>query len=187
MQSVSSRMWTRVAVSISCEDNHYTTGTSITVPIISFILKADSVFSTSIFTFHFRLVITEGWVFFTNGLRESRIIWKSHALPYSNSSTSDNSGSFSFVDELYSTTCVKGLGTLTHFFVYLLIVSTFVIDTSYTCIGHDYLGNKLATVVEGDPKAAFSIATTPKYRGGRYSIPWTAPLYPWSLPFNAEC
>ena len=28
MQSVSSRIWTRVAVSISCDDNHYTTGTS---------------------------------------------------------------------------------------------------------------------------------------------------------------
>ena len=27
MQSVSSRIWTRVAESISCEDNHYTTGT----------------------------------------------------------------------------------------------------------------------------------------------------------------
>ena len=31
MQSVSSRIWTRVAVSISCDDNHYTTGTSIKV------------------------------------------------------------------------------------------------------------------------------------------------------------
>ena len=30
MQSVRSRIWTRVAVSISCDDNHYTTGTSIT-------------------------------------------------------------------------------------------------------------------------------------------------------------
>ena len=29
MQSVSSRIWTRVAVSISNDDNHYTTGTSI--------------------------------------------------------------------------------------------------------------------------------------------------------------
>ena len=29
MQSVRSRIWTRVAVSISCDDNHYTTGTSI--------------------------------------------------------------------------------------------------------------------------------------------------------------
>ena len=30
MQSVSSRVWTRVAVSISYDDNHYTTGTSRT-------------------------------------------------------------------------------------------------------------------------------------------------------------
>ena len=37
---------------------------------------------------------------------------------------------------------------------------------------------KLATVVEGDQKAPFSIATTPKCRGGRYSFPWIAPLYP---------
>ena len=29
MQSVRSRIWTRVAVFISCDDNHYTTGTSI--------------------------------------------------------------------------------------------------------------------------------------------------------------
>ena len=28
MQSVSSRIWTRVAVSISYDDNHYSTGTS---------------------------------------------------------------------------------------------------------------------------------------------------------------
>ena len=28
MQSVRSRIWTRVAVSISCDDNHYTIGTS---------------------------------------------------------------------------------------------------------------------------------------------------------------
>ena len=28
MQSASSRIWTRIAVSISYEDNHYTTGTS---------------------------------------------------------------------------------------------------------------------------------------------------------------
>ena len=37
---------------------------------------------------------------------------------------------------------------------------------------------KLATIVEGDPKAPFSIATTPRRRGGRYSIPRIAPLYP---------
>ena len=45
---------------------------------------------------------------------------------------------------------------------------------------------KLAAVEEGDPKAPFSIATTPKCREGRYSFPWTAPLYPWSVPFNVE-
>ena len=41
---------------------------------------------------------------------------------------------------------------------------------------------KLATVVEGDPKAPLSIATTPRCRGGCYSFPWIAPLYPWSVP-----
>ena len=37
---------------------------------------------------------------------------------------------------------------------------------------------KLATIVEGDPKAPFPIATTPRCRGGRFSFPWIAPLYP---------
>ena len=36
----------------------------------------------------------------------------------------------------------------------------------------------LATVVEGHPNAPFSIATTARCRGGRYSIPWIAPLRP---------
>ena len=45
----------------------------------------------------------------------------------------------------------------------------------------------LATLVEGDPKAPFSIATTPRCRGRRNSIPWIAPLYPNSLPYKAEC
>ena len=36
---------------------------------------------------------------------------------------------------------------------------------------------KLATLVEGDLRC----------RGGCYSIPWMASLYPWSLPNNAEC
>ena len=43
------------------------------------------------------------------------------------------------------------------------------------------------TLVEGDLKAPFSLATTPRWKGGRYSIPWIAPLYSWSLPYNAEC
>ena len=37
---------------------------------------------------------------------------------------------------------------------------------------------KLATVVEGNPKAPLSIAITPRCRGGRYSIPLTLPLIP---------
>ena len=44
---------------------------------------------------------------------------------------------------------------------------------------------KLATLVEGDLKAPFSLATTPRYRGGHYSVPWNVLLYPWSLPYNA--
>ena len=36
---------------------------------------------------------------------------------------------------------------------------------------------KLATIVEGAQKAPFSIATTPRCRGGCYSFPWIAPLY----------
>ena len=35
MQSVSSRIWTRVDVSISYDDNHYTTGTSTLAPYLS--------------------------------------------------------------------------------------------------------------------------------------------------------
>ena len=45
---------------------------------------------------------------------------------------------------------------------------------------------KLVTFVEGDLRAPFSIATTPRCRGGRYPIPWIAPLYRWSLTYNAE-
>ena len=38
--------------------------------------------------------------------------------------------------------------------------------------------DKLATVVEGDPKVSISIATTPSFWEGRYSFPCIAPLYP---------
>ena len=46
---------------------------------------------------------------------------------------------------------------------------------------------KLVTVVEGDQKIPFLIATTPRCRGGRYSFPWIAPLYPWYVPYIAKC
>ena len=45
----------------------------------------------------------------------------------------------------------------------------------------------LVIFVEGDPKAPFSIATTPRCRGGLYSVSRIAPLYPWSSLYNAEC
>ena len=36
---------------------------------------------------------------------------------------------------------------------------------------------RLATVVEGDHKAPFSIATTTRCWRGRYFFPWITPLY----------
>ena len=36
-------------------------------------------------------------------------------------------------------------------------------------------------LIEDDQKAPFSIATTPRYKGGSYSFLWIAPLYPWVL------
>ena len=38
---------------------------------------------------------------------------------------------------------------------------------------------ELRTLYEGDQKAPFSIATTPRCRGGCYSFPWIAQLHPW--------
>ena len=46
---------------------------------------------------------------------------------------------------------------------------------------------KLATLVEGNQKAPFSIATTLMCRGGCDSFPWIAPLYPWYVAYIAEC
>ena len=45
----------------------------------------------------------------------------------------------------------------------------------------------MVTVVEGNQKAPFSIATTLRCRGERYSFPWIAPLYAWYVPYIAEC
>ena len=42
------------------------------------------------------------------------------------------------------------------------------------------------TLAEGDPKALFSIATIPWCRGGRYSFPWIAPLYPNLIRLSAK-
>ena len=42
---------------------------------------------------------------------------------------------------------------------------------------YDYIKVKLTTFVECELKALFSIATTPRYRGGRYSIPLGLPHF----------
>ena len=47
----------------------------------------------------------------------------------------------------------------------------------------------MSLFVEDDQKAPFSIASTPRCWGGRYSFPWIAPLYPWSwsqICFSAD-
>ena len=49
------------------------------------------------------------------------------------------------------------------------------------------VGDQSRGWLEGDSKAPFSIATTPRCRGGRNSFPRIAPFYLWSLPYNAEC
>ena len=45
---------------------------------------------------------------------------------------------------------------------------------------------KFATVVEGDQKAPFSIATTRRHGEGRNYFPWIAPLYPWYVTYIAN-
>ena len=50
-----------------------------------------------------------------------------------------------------------------------------------------YIKVKLVTLVDGKPRALFSKASTPKCGGGCNFFSWIAPLYPWCLPYNAEC
>ena len=47
---------------------------------------------------------------------------------------------------------------------------------TYSCNAIFCVFNKLATLVEDDPKAPFSIATTPRCWGGRYSFLWKVKL-----------
>ena len=59
-----------------------------------------------------------------------------------------------------------------HIYIYIYIyvcVCVCVCVCVFVCV---YIHiKKLATIVEGDLKAPFSIATTPRCRGGRYSFP----------------
>ena len=58
-------------------------------------------------------------------------------------------------------------------------------DNKRTII-NDCLKVKLATLVKGDPKAPFSIVTTPRCRRGCYSFPWIAPLYPYLIMLSVK-
>ena len=46
------------------------------------------------------------------------------------------------------------------------------------CCLNSHIYENLVTIVEGDPKAHFSIATTPRCWSERYSFLWIAPYYP---------
>ena len=87
-----------------------------------------------------------------------------------------------------------------HFFVGKGLTCLHVIHSTYSkfcsradikienACGHKWIIKvKLVTLVEGNPKAPISIATTPRCWGGCYSILWITPLYPWFLPYNAKC
>ena len=57
--------------------------------------------------------------------------------------------------------------------MYIYIYIHFIYWATLVCV---CVYKKLATVVESNPKAPFSIATTPRCRKGYYSFPWIAPL-----------
>ena len=52
-----------------------------------------------------------------------------------------------------------------------------ILPTNYSFTNHIYLMDiSKVTLLEGDPKAPFSIAITPRCWGGCYFVPRTAPL-----------
>ena len=57
-------------------------------------------------------------------------------------------------------------------------------ESNYSPSSNGYI-KLLATLVKGDPKVPFSIATIWRCREGCYSFHWITPLYPRSLPYNA--
>ena len=68
------------------------------------------------------------------------------------------------------------------FYVLVKICVVFVVELNVNVVKV-----KLAILVECDPKAPFSIATTQRCRGGRYSFLWIAPFYRRNVPYIAEC
>ena len=62
-------------------------------------------------------------------------------------------------------------------YFYLIIIICLHIVVWFHVTNNNSKKVKLASLVEGDLKALFSIATIPKCRGGRCFFPWIAPLY----------
>ena len=85
MQSFSSRIWTRVAVSISYDDNHYTTGTSIE---LLFTVKSITIVIQYIYKYKYRRKQAGLCCSDTNGLLTSDFgsstRWESHNSHYTN-------------------------------------------------------------------------------------------------------
>ena len=66
-------------------------------------------------------------------------------------------------------------------FIYVHHLNIFLYTIGFISVFLEYIHInkvKLETVVEGEPKAPFLIATTPRCRGGHYSFPRIASLYP---------
>ena len=70
------------------------------------------------------------------------------------------------------THCLWTLTGYIYIYIYIYIIHIIHIYI-YILSKYIYIHSKvkLATIVEGNPKAAFSIATAPRCRGGRYSFP----------------
>ena len=101
----------------------------------------------------------------------------------------DFHGTFQKLLERYNK-CIKAVGDYferNKSFMCVLSIKVPIRKTSGNLFNVPRIYEKLATLVEGDPKAPFSIATTLKCCGGRVSIPEIAQLYSWSLLYNAEC
>ena len=60
--------------------------------------------------------------------------------------------------------------THTHTHTHKMCISLFFLANSRLFVVW-HISKKMATIVEGNPKAPFSIATTPRCRGRRYSFP----------------
>ena len=88
-----------------------------------------------------------------------------------------------FIEQLFVQICL-GSKLVNYKFNFLLKNNESKWGGGYFLLLFTFIVVKLATVVESDQKAPFSIATTPGCRGGRYSF---LLIYPWYVPYIAEC